>query len=95
MKSEVESAELFVNSLIENPVEVKANKLVPVGIRHWYTMSIFYQWDRHYCAVFTKRDLNGMNRLLDKKKFDPTIERREINLKCQSHVLLNVSFVGQ
>lgn len=58
MKSEVKSAELFVNSLIENPVEVKTDKLVPVGIRHWYTMSIFYQWDRHHGAVFTKRYLN-------------------------------------
>lgn len=42
VKSEVESAKLFVNSFVENPVEVKSHKLIPVGICHWHSMCMFY-----------------------------------------------------
>ena len=42
MKSEVESAKLLVDALIENPIEIKTDELVAVGVCDGDTVSVIY-----------------------------------------------------
>lgn len=57
MESEVECAKFFVDALVKDPIKVKPDKLVAVGVGNRHTVSVFHQWHRHNFIVFTKRYL--------------------------------------
>ena len=42
MESQVESAKFLVNAFIQNPVQIKSNEFVAIGVRHRHSMSIFH-----------------------------------------------------
>ena len=42
MESQVESAKFLVNAFIQNPVQIKSNEFVAIGVRHRHSMSVFH-----------------------------------------------------
>ena len=42
MKSEIEGSELFVNSFVQDPVQVETDEFVPIGIGHGKLVTAFH-----------------------------------------------------
>jgi hypothetical protein len=69
VKSEIEGSELFVNSFVQDPVQVETDEFVSIGVGNGNLMTPFHQVDNADFIVFAQRDLHSqMERSYDTPK---------------------------
>lgn len=57
MKSQIKGSEFFVDSFVQNPVQIKADEFVSIGIGHGYVMALFHQINSSNLAALFQGNL--------------------------------------